>query len=70
MIDRPDRTLNEDDTDMIRDYRADYNNRPSTSISFIPSVVTTSGRLHCDNFILQTHEKLTVFSPSSEVEFE
>ncbi len=31
----------------IREYRADYNNRPSNSISFLPAVATDSGRLHC-----------------------
>ena len=31
-----------------REYRAHYNNRPSHSISLIPSVTTTSGLLHCE----------------------
>ncbi len=37
--------------DKIREYRADYNNRPSNSISFMPAVVhvaSTSGCLHCE----------------------
>ena len=38
--------LNEGAADKIRDYRADYNNRPSNTISFMPSVASTSGRLH------------------------
>jgi hypothetical protein len=33
-----DKLLNEAAADKIRDYRADYNNRPSNSISFIPVV--------------------------------
>jgi len=43
-----DRTLNEAAADKIRDYRADYNNRPSNGIAFMPAVASTSGRLHCD----------------------
>ena len=31
----------------IRECRADYNNRPSNSISFMTVVDTTSDRLHC-----------------------
>ena len=60
-----DRSLNEDAADKIRDYRADYNNRPSNSIVVMPAVVTTSGRLHCAlvriNFrqLLLTHSQQT-----------
>ena len=58
-IDRP---LNEAAADKIRDYRADYNNRPSNSISFMTDVVaTTSGCLHCECvriLFLQTHRDL------------
>jgi hypothetical protein len=32
----------------IREYRVDDNTRPSQSISFMPAVATTSGRLHCE----------------------
>ena len=45
-IDKP---LNEAAADKIRDYRADYNNRPSYSISFmpaVPSVLSFSLSLH------------------------
>ena len=44
-IDRP---LNAAAADKIRDYRADYNNRPSNSTSFMPADASTSGRLHCE----------------------
>jgi hypothetical protein len=44
-IDKP---LNEAAADKIRDYRADYNIHPSNSISFMPAVADTSGRLHPD----------------------
>ena len=42
-----DRSLNESTTDKIRKYHTDYNN-PPTSISFIPTIVNTSGRLHSE----------------------
>ncbi len=41
-----DKPLNEVATDKIRKYRSDYNNNPPNAISFIPSTVNTSGRLH------------------------
>ena len=40
-----DRPLNEAAADKIRAYRADYNNRPSNAISFMPPIVSTSGCL-------------------------
>ena len=43
-----DRTLNETAADKVSPYRADYNNRPSHAISFMPAVAVTSGRLHCE----------------------
>ncbi len=44
-----DRSLIEVDDDKIRKYRADYNNNnPPTSISFIPAMTSTSGRLHSE----------------------
>ena len=44
-IDKP---LNDAAAEKVREYRADYNNRPSNSVSFMPVVATTSGRLHCE----------------------
>ena len=41
-----DRSLNEATPDKIRKYRTDYNNNPPNVISFIPTIVSTSGRLH------------------------
>ena len=55
----------------IRDYRADYNNRPSDTISFIPAVVSTSGRLHCEcvRFLFwQTHRETDRFLAASGVQ--
>ena len=41
-----DTPLNEAASDKIRQYLADYNNRPSHAISFMPAV--TTDRLHCE----------------------
>ncbi len=38
-IDKP---VHDDDTAKIREYRTDYNNRPSHSISFMPAVSTST----------------------------
>ncbi len=35
--------LNEATADKLRQYRADYNNRPSNAISFMPAIASTSG---------------------------
>ena len=43
-----DRSLNKTATDKIRKYRVDYNDNPPDSISFIPDIVSTSGRLHSE----------------------
>jgi hypothetical protein len=40
--------LNEAAANKIHQYRADYNNRPSNSISFMPAIAGTSGRLHSE----------------------
>ena len=47
-----DRSLNEDATDKIRQYRTDYNNRPSHAISFMPAIDSTSGCLHSEFVLL------------------
>ena len=43
-----DGSLNEATAAKIRQYRADYTNRPSNSISFMPAIASTSGRLHSE----------------------
>jgi hypothetical protein len=43
-----DRSLNEVADDKIRKYRDDYNNNPPNTVSFIPTIVSTSGRLHSE----------------------
>jgi hypothetical protein len=57
-IDRP---LNKAAADKIRDYRVHYTCHPPNSISFMPAVASTSGRLHCELvrifFFLQAHRE-------------
>jgi hypothetical protein len=55
-----DRSLDETVTDKIRKYRADYNNNPPNVISFMPSIASTSGRLHSELthlLFLQAHRE-------------
>ncbi len=52
--------LNQAAADKICQYRADYDNRPSNAISFMPSIASTSGRLHCEFvclLFLQAHQE-------------
>ncbi len=43
-----DRSLNEAATDKIRKFRADYNNNPPNTVSFMSVIASTSGRLHSE----------------------
>jgi hypothetical protein len=55
-----DRPLNEAAADKVRQYRADYNNRPSNAISFMPAIASTSGHLHSEFvrlLFLQAHRE-------------
>ena len=59
-----DRSLNEVDTDKIRKYRSDYNNNPPSSVSSIPTIVNTSGRLHGEFvhlLFLQVHRETDLY---------
>jgi hypothetical protein len=59
-----DKSLNDPTTDKIRKYRSDYNNYPSVTVTFIPTVTSTSERLHSEFvrlLFLQTIGKLTTF---------
>ena len=47
-----DGSLNEADADKIRQYLADYNNRPSNVISFMTVIASTSGCLHGEFVLL------------------
>ncbi len=66
-----DRSLNETAADKIRKYPVDYNNNPPNVISFMPTIASTSGRLHSE-FIrllfLQTHRETDRFFASSGVQ--
>jgi hypothetical protein len=59
-----DQSLNDAAADKIRKYRADYNNRPPSVVSFMPVIVSTSGRLHSEFvrlLFLQTHRETDRF---------
>jgi hypothetical protein len=59
-----DRSLNETVVDKIRKYHGDYNNNPTNSISFMPAIASTSGRLHREFVRFYSYKfirKLTVF---------
>ena len=59
-----DRTLNETDADKILQYRGDYKNRPSHTISLMPAIASTAGRLHCEFerlLFLQDHRETYLF---------
>ncbi len=45
-----DQSLNDTTADKVRKYRADYNMNPPNTVSFIPAIDSTSGRLH-DEFV-------------------
>ncbi len=58
------RSLSETVTDNIRKYRVDYNNNPPNFISFMPTIVSTSGRLHSEFvrlLFLQAHRETDRF---------
>ena len=63
-----DRSLNEAAADKIRKYRADYNNNPPTTISFMPAIASTSARLHSEFvrlLFLQAHRQTDRFFATS-----
>jgi hypothetical protein len=65
-----DKSLNEAATDKIRKYRVDYNNNPPTSVSFMPAVASTSGRLRSEFvrlLFLQAHRETARFFAASRV---
>ena len=61
--------LNEADVDKIRQYRSDYNNRSSNTISFILTIVSMSGCLHSELvclLFLQVHRETDHFLQHQE----
>ena len=66
-----DRSLNEAATDKIRKYRADYDNNPPNTVSFMTAIVSTSGRLHSEFvrlLFLQSHRETDRFFAASGVQ--
>ncbi len=65
-----DQSLNNTPVDKIRKYHADYNFNPTRGVVFMPSIASTSGRLHSE-FIrilfLQDHRETDRFFSSSGV---
>ncbi len=67
-----DGSLKETAADKIRQYHVDYNKRPSNSISFMPTIASTSGRLHSELvrlLFLQVHRETDRFFAASGVQF-
>jgi hypothetical protein len=66
-----DQLLNDAAADKIRKYRADYNNRPPSAVSFMPAIASTSGRLHSEFvriLFLQAHRETDRFFAASGVQ--
>ena len=66
-----DQSLNDAAADKIRKYRADYNNRPPSAVSFMSEIASTSGRLHSEFvrlLFLQTHRETDRFFAASGVQ--
>jgi len=66
-----DQLLNDATADKIRKYRADYNNRPPSAVSFMPAIASTSGRLHSEFvriLFLQAHRETDRFFAASGVQ--
>ena len=67
-----DQSLNDAAAEKIRKYRADYNNRPPSVVSFMPAIASTSGRLHSEFvriLFLQAHRETDRFFTPSGVQF-
>ncbi len=65
-----DQSLNDAAADKVRKYRADYNNRPPSAVSFMPAITSTSGRLHSEFvrlLFLQAHRETDRFFAASGV---
>ncbi len=66
-----DQSLNDAAADKIRKYRADYNNRTPSVVSFMPPITSTSGRLHSEFvrlLFLQAHRETDRFFAASGVQ--
>ena len=71
LLNNLDQSLNDEAADKIRKYRADYNNRSPSAVSFIPVIASTSDRLH-NEFVrllfLQDHRETDRFFAASGVQ--
>jgi len=59
-----DQSLNDTAADKVRKYRTDYNMNPPNTVSFMPAIASTSGRLHSelsDFYSYRLIGKLTAF---------
>jgi hypothetical protein len=66
-----DQSLNDAAADKIRKYRADYNNRSPSAVSFMSAIASTSGRLHSEFvrlLFLQAHRETDRFFAPSGVQ--
>jgi hypothetical protein len=66
-----DQSLNDEVADKIQKYRADYNNRPPSAVSFMTAMTSTSGRLHSEFvrlLFLQAHRETDRFFAASGVQ--
>ena len=66
-----DRSLNEAAADKIRKYHSDYNNNPPSSVAVMPTIASTSGRLHSEFvrlLFLQAHRETDRFFAASGVQ--
>jgi hypothetical protein len=66
-----DQSLNDAAAEKIRKYRVDYNNRTPSAVSFIPTIASTSGRLHSEFvrlLFLQAHRETDRFFAASGVQ--
>jgi hypothetical protein len=66
-----DQSFNDTAADKIRKYRADYNNRSPNTVSFMPAIASTSGRLHGEFvrlLFLQAHRETDRFFAASGVQ--
>ena len=70
-MDNLDQSLNDAAADKIRKYRPDYNNRSPSVVSFMPTIASTSGRLHSECvrlLFLQDHRETDRFFAASGVQ--
>ncbi len=65
-----DQSLNDTSADKVRKYCSDYNMNPPNTVSFIPTIASTSGRLHREFvrlLFLQAHRETDRFFATSGV---